>query len=305
MHIHQSRQRLTCAVALALAACFAAGSAYAEEGVTPLQPGITTGVPVAALPPPGVYLSLDFTDIHAGYLNAGGTHLPIKLDFPLIAPLLTWVPGTKVLGASYAAGIAQPYGWIGVDATGVGGPKTTGTGMFNTVLMPYILSWNLGQGWFVGTSMSVYVPDGDHRTVDGVRSQRSWANNFWTFEPSLAFSYLGHGWNLTFNNVVDLNMKNQRTGYHSGNVYYLDLTATRTFGKWTVGLVGNYTQQLNDDELRGVRVGDGNRLQHELLGPYLAYNFGRFSIAAKYLANLHVRNDLDISLAHIVFSMRL
>lgn len=260
---------------------------------------------MAALPPPGTYLSLDFTDVSANYLDVGGTHLPIKLDFPLIAPLLTWVPGVKVLGADYAVGIAQPYGWIGVDATGVGGPKTTGTGMFNTVLMPYILSWNTGHGWFVGTSMTVYLPDGDHRTVDGARSQRSWANNYWTFEPSLSFSYLAGGWNLTFNNVVDLNTKNDRTGYHSGNLYYLELTATKTFGKWTAGLVGNYTQQLNDDELYGVKVGNGNKVQHVLLGPYLAYNFGRFSIAAKYLANVHTRNDLNISLAHVVLSMRL
>lgn len=306
MHLHPSRQRLTCGVALALAACFVAGSAYAEEGVTPLQPGITTGTPVAALPPPGVYFSLDFTNISAPYLVAGGgAHVPIKLGFPLITPLLMWSTGHKVLGASYAVGISQPYGWLTVDATRVGGTRSTDTGPFNTVLMPYILSWNLGQGWFVGTSMTLYVPDGDHHTINGARSPSSWANNFWTFEPSVSVSYLGHGWNLTLNNVVDLNMKNQRTGYHSGNVYYLDATATRTFGKWTAGLVGNYTQQINDDELRGVKVGNGNRAEHVLLGPYVAYNFGKFSIAAKYLADLHTENDLALSAAHIVFSMRL
>lgn len=309
MQNHPFRRRLTCGVALALAATFAAGTAHAEEGVTPLQPGITTGIPVAALPPPGLYLSLDFANITAGHLDIGGNNLPIKLNFPMMIPLLTWVPGNKVLGANYAAGISQPYGWIKVNATGVGGPRTTGTGPFNTVVMPYILSWNVGHGWFVGTSMTVYVPDGNHRVdyVDGVpvRDQRSWANNYWTIEPSLSFSYLGDGWNFTFNNVVDLNMKNHQTGYHSGNVYYLELTGTRTIGKWSVGLVGNYTQQLNDDELRGEKVGNGMKAEHVLLGPYIAYNFGRYSVAFKYLANLHTRNDLDISLAHLVFSMKL
>ncbi len=288
-------------------ACMAVLStpAQAEEGVTPLQPGITTGVPVGALPPPGVYLSVDFTNITAQYLETGGEHLPIKLSFPLISPLLTWSTGKKILGANYAVGIAQPYGWIGVDTTRLGGPKTVGTGPFNTILMPYILSWNLGKGWFVGTGMSVCLPDGNHQTVDGVRSPRSWANNFWTLEPNLAFSYLGGGWNITFNNVVDFNGKNTDTGYHSGDMYYLEFTGTKHFGKWTAGIVANYAQQINDDHLHGVIVGNGNRVQHIMAGPYVAYDFGKFSLAFKYSQDLRTRNDLNISAAHLILSTRL
>ena len=135
-----------------------------------------------------------------------------------------------------------------------------------------------------------------------MRSQDAYATGYFTYEPSFAVSYLNNGLDLTVNNVFDVNAENEQTHYQSGDLYYLDFTAAQTFGRATIGLIGNLTQQVGDDRHDGQTVGDGERAQHLLLGPELGYNFGRFQILARLLADVWTRNDVAYSIAHVGIS---
>ena len=112
--------------------------------------------------------------------------------------------------------------------------------------------------------------------------------------------------------MLDYNTTNHTTDYQSGMTYYLDASATRRIDHFTVGLIGNYTKQITDDEVNGVSVaavdglsGSGNKSEHILAGPLLGYDFGSFSLTSRLLVSLRARNDADVSFIHLGISMPL
>jgi hypothetical protein len=296
---------------LAGALTMAARPASAVEGNTPYVPGISVGSAAGALPTPGVYFSNDNVFVDGGLKNNNGSSSGANVWADLEIPSLLWVPNVQVLGATYGVALVQPYVFQGIDSTGAGGRATLANGLFNTIISPVNLSWNLHNGFFVSTGLSIYLPDGyyQHQTGAGgaqVSPQTSIANNFWTFEPGAAVSYLNDGWNLTLHGVVDVNTENDTTSYQSGDIFYLDYSATRTFGKWTVGAGGNYTQQFTNDTISGAAVnGNGNKLEKVLLGPTASYNFGPSTITGTYLVGVHAENTFNASYFHLAIAFPL
>ncbi len=292
--------------------CFLAGllavawplAGKAEEGLTPYIPGITTGVPVGALPPPGFYGSEDNYVIFGDVRNGAGETIPIRVTNWSANVALLYSSPYHILGGTYGAGLIEIMANHNVDATDVGGPNTSSTGLFNTIIEPLTLSWSLGGGLFASIGQSFYLPDGEFHEMNGVRKQTSYANAFWTYEPSFAISYLKNGWNLTATNVYDVNAEDTLTHYQSGDVYYLDLTAVKTVGRVTAGLIGNYTQQTGDDRQDGATVGRGNRAQHVMLGPLLAYRIGGFTFTARFLSDVRTQNDVNLSEVHLSVATR-
>jgi hypothetical protein len=192
------------------------------------------------------------------------------------------------------------------------GIPTTASGFFNTIVGANV-SWNW-HPFFFKVGMGFYLPDGSWQ--NGV------ANNTWTFEPDFAVSWLNEGWNLTAHAIFDFQTEDTHAHYQSGDIFYLDLTAGKSFGKWSVGIGGNYSQQLNGDKfttsticgalglggssctvpaIPGIR-GSGNELQKILVGPYLGYNFGPAEINAKVLAGVHGENTFNATFYHVGFS---
>jgi hypothetical protein len=120
---------------------------------------------------------------------------------------------------------------------------------------------------------------------------------FFTFQPELALSYLANGWNLTAFLYDEINTENTRDRYTNGNIFHVDFTATKTFGKWTLGPVGYYVAQITDDKCpvgictathgglggtvtpTGVIVGNAQRFQVFALGGLVEYNFGAASFS--------------------------
>jgi hypothetical protein len=281
-------------------------SIAASENLSPFLPSATTGVPMGALPPPGFYYVDTFYTTHADSLkNGSGQGVPLKVRNYTNTSIVMWVPGWHLLGAAYAANVIFFYDQHNVDTTALGGYRSRSTGFFNPILTPLVLSWNLGNGFFTSTSMSVYLPNGNSHYENGKTLQTSYANDYWTFEPSWAVSYLHNGWDFTANNIVDINKRNPSTDYLSGNAYYLDLTAAKTIGNWTFGAVGNYSRQFTDDRQYGNVVGDDNRFEHVLAGPLIAYNFGRVKLTLRYLQDVRTRNDINVSFAFASISFRL
>ena len=274
----------------------------ASEGLTPYVPGATTGIPVGALPPPGLAAGNDDYVVFGEVRDGAGNRVPIKVTNWSTNVSLLYASPFHILGAQYGAGLVEILADHQVDATEIGGRSTGSTGLFNTILEPLILSWNLKNGVFVSIGQTFYLPDGEFHQLDGVRSQTSYANGYWTYEPSLAISYLKNGWDFTANNLYDINAENHHTNYQSGDLYYVDLTAVKTIGNLSAGLIGNYTQQTGDDKHDGATVGDGNRVQHVMLGPLLGYRFKRFQLTGRFLTDVRTRNDVKISEFHVGIS---
>ena len=124
----------------------------------------------------------------------------------------------------------------------------------NTFFQPIALSWKLGGGWFISAGFAFTAPTGTHTT----KARRT--QSYWTFEPSLAFSYLGNNWVASANFFYDINTRS--TGaccvgglvgaaglqqITSGNALYGDLTAVYKIGKWSVGPVGYFEVQTTAD----------------------------------------------------------
>lgn len=296
------------------------GGAFAAEGITPLQPGATTGNAAGALPPTGLYYGTDI-DYEFGTVDGGNGNKASIAGQTLHAHnvswvhSLLWVPGWQILGADYGAMVAQPFKWASTHWSG--GNTYKSSGLVNTIVTPEILSWNLGGGFHVSEGMTFVLNDGYTTSAYNAGAGRvatttkNIAMAYYTFEPNFAVSYLNNGWNLTLNNTVDFNTKNHATDYQSGDTYYLDATATKRIGNWTLGVIGNYTQQFTDDTVDGQVVAAstassrGSRVMDVKAGPLVSYDFGRFQVTARYLQAVATRNDCDCSFFHVGLSMKL
>lgn len=297
------------------------GIAHAQEGVSPMQPGATTGSHTGALPPPGLYFGYD-VDYEWGKLrNGSGDKAGIDLETgntSMVASLI-WSTPYKVLGGNYAMGIAQPYKFGEVT---INGQTDRSNGAMSTVLMPAMLSWDLGSGFHLGAGTAVVLRNGKHSYTYNAAEGRyttdtdNLANRYYTLQPNLALTYFTGDWAFTMNNTVDFNAPNRRTGYRSGNTYYMDLTATRKIGRWTVGALGNWTRQFRDDKVNGVAVPEaigpngqissaGKRAEHIMFGPMVAYDFGKFSVNSRLLASVRSRNEPRMNFWHFGVSVPL
>lgn len=298
------------------------GSLFAAEGLTPMMPGGTTGIPMGAMPPDGLYFSMDMT-IENGTLKkgngkdakvAGGK---VKFNNNSIIPALTWVPGWQLLGARYSATIMQPFKFLNKKNTGndMRGENHL-YGFLNTVITPINLSWDLNNGMFIGAGLTVYPPNGktDYtRNAQTGKKEASWDNlawDYWTFEPNIAITYLNSGWGITMNNIFDFNRENNTSDYRSGNTYYLDMTVTKEVTpKLTLGLIGNWTKQISDDKISGKRVAaipgissEGHKVEHLLFGPMISYQFNSVTLKGRFLYNFHAENDPNMSFFHLTVS---
>lgn len=309
MKICHTVRKISTLLPLTIGVLAATNSVQALEGVSPLQPGATTGNAAGALPPPGLYFGYDI-DYEWGKLHGKGSNkgINIKARNSSMVASLVWSTPYKFLGARYAMGIAQPYKVADTKLTTPVGESNASThGAMSTILMPLMLSWDLGGGFHLGAGTSVILNNGKHSSscAGGVCSNNldNLANHYYTIEPNLALTYFTGDWAFTVNNVIDFNFKNTTTEYKSGHVYYMDLTAAKRINKWTLGLIGNWTKQFTDDKKNDVVVqglqSAGSRVEHVMFGPLVGYDFGKFAVTARFLASVHSENDPKMRFFHV------
>lgn len=268
-----------------------AQTAMAEENWSPHLPGVDEGMAVGALPPPGTYFINN--TLYAAYSHSdnSGNKDTVRANIFVDVPIVLWNPGVKVLGADYAAGLAQPF--THVDTIANGTSAASNWGLFETVAIPGMLSWSLPNDFHVKTGLAVYLPDGTAQKQKNTSSDGTYAGvansiNYWSLEPSLAISWLHDGWNVGAELNYDYNFKNTQTGYTSGNILVVDYTLTKTFGNWTAGLGGYSVNQLQDDKSSvaavqtAISANGGFRQTKYAAGPTLGYNFGPVAVSATY-----------------------
>lgn len=278
-------------------------SANGVELSTPLLPGSSNGVPFGASAPPGIYFSEINLYWQSRLVDGKGRDTPVRLNFFETVPVFTVVPNVSVFGGNYYFYFLQA---INTNNTNTFGKKDSQTGIYNTYFSPLNLSWQLSDSLFFGTGFSFFFPNGSFRT-----NKPSNGNAFMTFQPNFALSYLKDGWNLTANLQLNFNERNNITDYQSGNLYGVDFAATKSVGPWTFGVQGYYVKQYEPDKIGNFTVAAtpysarGNKNEQLALGPYVAYDFGNFTVAAWYDQNIRTRNGLAANIAWLKVSVPL
>jgi hypothetical protein len=269
---------LTSTLALAMAGSMFT-AARAEELWDPYLRGVFEGVPAGALPPPGVYGELD--NYYAAYSDYGptgnkipGTHLNVLVEVPIVL----WVPGIKVLGATYAAAIAQPFDYNSYEPlqnTHGGGGNL---GIYNTILIPGMLSWSLPQHFFVRAGVSIYLNDATNTMADLVDGKLSnggvpSGNGYSTIQPDLGFSWLDNGWNVSVGTHYAFPVGSTTTtnyNYRSAPEFSADYTVTKTIGAWTMGVGAEQEDQFSKDTFNG-QPKSGSIARNYGVGPIVGY----------------------------------
>ena len=187
--------------------------------------GATIGLPLGAAPPPGLYTGLETAYLGMVRRQFGTQRRkPVRsrssgggcAALPAIAqavPLL-WVPGWNWLwfGGTYSASVVQAFYVFttcgepgsGGNCNGAGPISGGGFVYTNTFFQPIALSWKLGGGWFMSAGFAFTAPTARHE-------QGTPNPDYWTFEPSLAFSYLGNNWVASANFFYDINTRSTGT----------------------------------------------------------------------------------------------
>jgi hypothetical protein len=265
-------------LAAAGVAAFAFSPAQAfEAGPSQTKSGSFIGAS-AGMPPPGIY---SFEQVFTYQANFVGPNAPDHFGRQVNVAVqgFIFVPGWTFLGATYNFLVVQPFVSVGISDPA---PLNI-SGVFNTYIVPIELSWTKigGTDFAVKTGLGMYVPTG---TISGPAGLNNVGSPYWTFQPELALSWLGGGWNLTAFSYVEVNTENTRTGYTSAPIYHVDWTATYTLGKWTFGPVGYWYAQLSDDKCPiGICTATfgldslathTQRFSVAAIGGMLGYNFG-------------------------------
>jgi hypothetical protein len=294
-----------------------AANALEPGSVNPHLPGVTEGIPVGALPPPGFYFSNDLAYISARFQTGSGKELTtpaggINIVAWVEAPLLLWSSPWHILGAQYGAFFAQPLVNVQLHSFLTG--SNFRTGLYNTIINPAILSWHVAPNLFLGVNMPIYMRDGTWSEGAAVNL----ANHSWTFGPSGAVSFIEGGFMATANLEFDIQTENKDFApglrYQSGDIMTIDYTAQQTFGKWTAGIVGFGIYQVADDKLNGVTTpanfaglgnSAGNRFAAFSIGPSVGYDFGPITMNVRYTRDVYARNGLQGDLFWFRFALPL
>jgi hypothetical protein len=309
--------------------------------------GFGEGWASGALAPEGFYFTNDAALLpfwHSYGVTTKGVYNPSEANSGnraagyLDVPVLLWSTGCKFLGASYGVAVAEPFDYTNLrssvtlpasivnilKAKGITLPPLdlTGSqlGLYNTVLVPYILSWKLSdlnpclRDFYVRTDLQVALNDGTTSTADSVASVTKiitatsknisktdghaylWSsNNVYAFQPSFAISWLHSGWNLSARFVYDTFTKDTDTNYQSGDEIGADFTASHTWGKWTFGFGATNTTQIQDDKFnagKGYMSQPNTKVENWVAGPLVGYNFGPCSLMLLYNFPLYTQNQL-------------
>jgi hypothetical protein len=276
--------------------------------------GATIGLPLGAAPPPGIYTGLEtaYLGMLSGSSNTGhANQAPGSPVLPAIAqavPLL-WVPGWNWFGATYSASVVQAFyihdacGAPPNTSGGCGGASPFAAGGMvyaNTFIQPINLSWKLGGGWFVAPAFSFTVPDGSRQGPPVAGAFGTPNPDYWTFEPSLAISYLGQNWVASANLFYDINTRSQGVCCAAdatitpGNLFYGDFTAVYKIGKWSIGPVAYTEIQTTNDTGAGCAI-PFNCARHtkSAAGGLLGYDFGPVDLQVWVTDNFEATNSAD------------
>ncbi len=323
-------KRIVMAICVCLTVLTLVGSAFAAELWDWHLRGADEGVAAGALPPPGAYFVNDFywapswklygNDGHLN-LNVAGPGTEAKLAAFVDIPVLVWVPGLNILGASYGAAIAQPFDFASLRVVNANTGSTLASGQqwgaYNTVFDPIILSWDIPYNFHVSAAFQVGFNDGTSSVGESKASATqlysdkllsksgtnayAWSsNNAYTFTPVIGLSWLYNGWNVSAEFMYTFWTKDNSADIQNGDQFGADYTVTYSWNRWIFGLGAAQENQVYNDKgnvaLQSGALSYGKILNSEnvnySMGPIIGYNFGPCSLMFTYNFALKTKNDV-------------
>lgn len=243
---------------LAAAGALLLCTAVSASAASVTQPGITVGIATGAPLPEGFYF------IDNSNWGCRDT-LPNGVCVGATIPDLVWSTPWTLLGARLQFVAGTPAAEVGIKNS------FYTSGMYNPLLAGQ-LAWDLGYGWGASYLLGTYLD---------ANSPVAFSSS--SLSQRFALSYTGNGWNLTANAIWGIQfdqvtVKPQLSPCPVSPAFpsngcnpsfiNLDLTATKRFGKWELGWVGFYSDDLS------APVPNYPKQSQFAMGGLVGYHFG-------------------------------
>jgi hypothetical protein len=323
--------------ACALAALLCVNAGAAENGNQRYSAGIG-GSDMTAPLMPGWYVQAPVVAYHAkkikgddGKQATRGVTIPqgltvirfraqvgAELDVRAIQPRITYIDNTRWLGANLGftmmLPIVQRHGDFTLTAPApFGGTQPILDGVAANLSRPAtgigdfefggIMHWELADNQALTLVNTFIVPTGDY---DASRRLNPGFGNFYTYRPSLQYSYIGDGWDFGVRGVLSFNTRNKETGYRSGNMANVDFQLMKFVTEdIRVGLQGFAVKQFQDDSqdtsylsnpvADAAEIINGNRMRGYGLGPAVGWlkDGGDMMVEGKFIKEFGARNRTE------------
>lgn len=237
------------------------GAAAPAFGGSVTRPGDTVGAAVGMPLPPGFYLQDQLTLDY----RATSPHGTAVWDD---VPVLVWSTPWTIAGGRLVLSTAPvvPVSFRIYDTV-------SKSGLFN----PYMgaqLAWDLGHNFGVSYLLGGYIDIG---SPIGYSSD--------SLNQRFALSYTGNGWDLTANTIWGIQFDSVTSGPKvNPDFLNVDLTATKRFGNWEVGLVGGYSTDLN------APIAAYKKQSQFQVGPLVGYYFKQAVVQAYITTDVYEKN---------------
>ena len=195
------------------------------------------------------FQDLDSTALYDNSGNKSSIHFRLNVT----ATSLAYIHMTeyKIFGANYGFLVVQPFFTFNGGLSAPLPPPIpplvlhqSTQGLGNTSIDPFILQWHFSESLHVNTGFEIQLPDGFYRKTALFNP----GTNYASFGPHAAVTYISpYGQEVSAFTRMDFNTTNPATHYHSGTELKAELAVGQHLGNFTVGPIGYYYQQIQDD----------------------------------------------------------
>ena len=271
---------------------------WLAAGGIALTVGMNTSVQAAPVTQPGEQVGLAYGPLPEGVyaintFSTGRGDARNSPDVGVNVPILVWSTGFKLLGATIMPVIAVPS--VFVNTNNPAGVRNQDQSYFYNPFIGNIFAWDLGNKISTAYLVGAYVGVGDRGSLcNGAPGAACIAGGATPVLPQVAstsirntgaISYTGDGYNLTaalthILVVDDAARFGGQVGAALGGIpnadtLYLDLTATKTFGKFEIGAVAYGFTDLPVNRNRALYANYA-RQGTFAAGGLVGYDFGAF-----------------------------
>jgi hypothetical protein len=257
------------------------------------------------------------------------SRIGVSADTYALLPRLTYLSPTRVLGAnigftamlplvnrqakftaspiyegSTVPALAQPLFTANINQSLSASQNGNESGIGDLELSP-LFHWEIGDNQAVTVAPTVVLPTGKY---DVRRRVNPGFGKYYTFRPSVQYSFIGDGWDVGVRGIFSFNTRNKDNGYYSGNMFNIDWQAMAFVSDdIRVGLQGYFVRQLSKDtqDLSGFSASEREVLRKEILngnkssvnavGPAMGWimNGGEMMLEGKFLQEFGARNRTE------------
>jgi len=284
-------------LAAAMGAWLSTAAQAAENGVLNYPAG-APAIFIGEFPPmPGLFMASQTSYTYADALyDSKGNKLAVPFKLAAEAETLRFLASypAELFGAHLLSQLVVPMVHLDLKVPNFGpGPASfsdSGTGFGNITISPLIMSWNLSRTQHVALGLDIATEAATYSAT----KIASAGNGYTSFMPTLAYRYDDPtGFDFGIAPRLLFNTKNTTTNYQTGTALIVDLEAGYNIGKWKLGVAGGYTQQLEDDSVNGVNI--GNRLKQFALGPSITYTSMPYIFNLNWQPSLYAENGAAVS----------